>query len=246
MTTISPAVAWHELECGGYTADLPLWRRLADRQSGPILEIGAGTGRVALDLARAGNDVTALDRDQDLLDELARRAEALGASVTVACADARDFHLGERFGLLLAPMQTVQVLGGVAGRARFLACAAAHLAPGGRLAVAISEHFEFYDASRGEGALLPPPDVRERSGTVYISQPTAVRQVDGAIVLERRRERLLGHRTRTVEHHQDRLDPLTGGMLEREARAAGLHSAGRVEIGATGDHVGSLVVMLDA
>jgi SAM-dependent methyltransferase len=246
VKTISSAVVWHELECGRYTADLPLWRELAERATGSTLEIGAGTGRVAIDLAGQGHRVTALDHDHELLDELARRAEQLGAGITVAVADARDFRLDERFALILAPMQTVQVLGGASGRSRFLACAAAQLRPGGRLAVAISEHFELYDARGRDGFALPAPDVQERSGTVYISQPTAVRQVGDTIVLERRREVLAGAGGRTVELHQDRLDQLTAGRLEREAALAGLRAAGRVEIPATGDHVGSLVVMLDA
>ena len=59
--TVAPAVAWHDVECGGYRADLPLWLELAAAAGGPVLDVGAGTGRVALELARAGHDVTALD-----------------------------------------------------------------------------------------------------------------------------------------------------------------------------------------
>ena len=65
-------VVWHDLECGGYDADLPLWRELAREAAGGVLDVGAGTGRVALDLAAAGHDVTALDLDPALLDVLAR------------------------------------------------------------------------------------------------------------------------------------------------------------------------------
>ncbi len=246
MSTISSAVAWHELECGRYTADLALWESLAERRAGPILEIGAGTGRVTLHLAAQGHPVTALDRDQDLLDELARRAGDSGANVTLELADARDFQLTQRFALILAPMQTIQILGGSVGRARFLACAAAHLEPGGRLAVAITERFELYDGRRGNQTALPPPDVQERSGTVYISQPTAVRRLSQAFALDRRRETLAADGERTLELHQDLLDELSAERLEREAKSAGLHAAGRVQIPATDDHVGSLVVMLDA
>jgi 2-polyprenyl-3-methyl-5-hydroxy-6-metoxy-1,4-benzoquinol methylase len=58
---------WHGVECHGYDADLPLWLALADREAGPILDVGAGTGRVARALAAAGHDVTALDVDAELL-----------------------------------------------------------------------------------------------------------------------------------------------------------------------------------
>jgi 2-polyprenyl-3-methyl-5-hydroxy-6-metoxy-1,4-benzoquinol methylase len=60
-------VVWHDLECGSYRADLPLWRELAAREGDPILDVGAGSGRVALELAGAGHRVTALDLDPDLL-----------------------------------------------------------------------------------------------------------------------------------------------------------------------------------
>ena len=54
---------WHDLECGAYAEDLPLWRSLASTYGDPVLDVGAGTGRVALDLARRGHRVTALDRE---------------------------------------------------------------------------------------------------------------------------------------------------------------------------------------
>src|SRR5262249_37949539 len=71
-------VIWHDLECGPYTADLALWRTLADDAQGPILDVGAGSGRVTLDLARHGHTVTALDVDPDLIAALADRAAAAG------------------------------------------------------------------------------------------------------------------------------------------------------------------------
>ncbi len=42
------AVVWHDIECSAYRADLPLWRELAAEYGDPILDVGAGTGRVAL------------------------------------------------------------------------------------------------------------------------------------------------------------------------------------------------------
>src|SRR5947209_6691431 len=122
------AVIWHELECGCYDADLPLWLELAARACGPILDIGAGTGRVACVLAHAGFAVTALERERALLDALGKRDA--GGLVARVCADARDFALRRRdFRLCIVPMHTVQLFGGAEQRASFLRCAHAHLRP---------------------------------------------------------------------------------------------------------------------
>ena len=140
------AVIWHDLECGRYRADLPLWVELADRAeaprgSGPILEVGCGTGRVALELARIGHRVSALDLDGQLLGALRERAG--GLPVQTVQADARDFTLEHTaHALCIVPMQTLQLLGGAPGRARFLARAHAHLRAGGLLACAIVTELE--------------------------------------------------------------------------------------------------------
>jgi ubiquinone/menaquinone biosynthesis C-methylase UbiE len=110
---------WHDVECGGYTADLALWRELADATPDGVLDVGAGTGRVALHLARAGHAVTALDIDAELLAVLAERARAAELRIATVTADAAGFDLGERrFGLIAVPMQTLQLLPDPAARAR--------------------------------------------------------------------------------------------------------------------------------
>ncbi|MEO8688852.1 MAG: class I SAM-dependent methyltransferase, partial [Solirubrobacteraceae bacterium] len=86
-------VIWHDIECGGYAADLPLWRELAAAEAGPVLDVGAGAGRVALELARHGHAVTALDRDAALLAELEARAGAAGLELRAEVADAAGFEL---------------------------------------------------------------------------------------------------------------------------------------------------------
>jgi SAM-dependent methyltransferase len=221
---------------------LPLWRSLAKREGDPILEIGAGTGRVALDLCRHGHRVTALDSDPQLIAELRRRAH--GLELTAVHADARTFELERTFALCLVPMQTIQLLGGRAGRASFLERARRHLNPGGLLAVAIAERLDFYEVT--EEGPQPLPDVCERDGIVYSSQPTAVRAVDGRLVLERRRETVDPRGQREMEDHAISLDRLTATELEREARTVGLWPSDRATIAPTRDYAGSEVVTVRA
>ena len=236
------SVIWHDVECGGYAQDLPLWRSLAAEHGDPVLDVGAGTGRIALDLARRGHEVVALDHDPALAAELTRRAGDL--SVTAITADAREFDLGRPFALCIVPMQTIQLLGGSDGRRAFLECAKRHLQPGGLLAVAIAPELELFEVV--DGGLTPLPDIREVDGVVYSSLPTAVRADPDGFVLERRRERISVSGSRSVEQDVIRLDRLTGDELESEAQAAGLRRAGRAAVAATDDYVGSEVVLLRA
>ena len=234
-------VLWHDLECGGYAEDLPLWRELAAAAGGPLLDIGAGTGRVALDLAGRGHPVVALDREPALVAALRERAARAGAPVEAVCADARDFALGRRFPLVVVPMQTVQLLGGATGRAAFLRCARAHLEPGGLLAVALADALEGFDAEHDEP---PLPDLREVDGVVYASRPVAVRDEGEQVAIARIRETVDPGGRRTVQDDVVRLDRLDAAGLAAEAAAVALWAEPPRRIPATDEYVGSTVAML--
>jgi SAM-dependent methyltransferase len=232
-------VVWHDIECGSYDLDLPLWRELADREGSPVLDVGAGTGRVALDLARRGHEVVALDREPALLDALHERAAGLAVSAVVA--DARDFALERRFPLVVVPMQTLQLLGGREGRARFLGCARAHLAGGGLLAIALADALEAFDA---EHDLPPMPDLREVGDVLYASRPVAVRDLGDRAAIERVREVVTSDGTRTVSDDVVELDRVDADELAAEAAAFGLRAEAPRRIAATLEYVGSTVAML--
>jgi SAM-dependent methyltransferase len=232
-------VLWHDLECGGYDLDLPLWRELADREGSPVLDVGAGTGRVAIDLARRGHQVVALDRDGGLLAALRDRAG--GLDVTVVAADARAFALDRRFPLILVPMQTLQLLGGPEGRARFLACARDHLAPGGLLAAALADALEAFDAEHDHP---PVPDLREVDGVVYSSRPVAVRDLGDRAAIKRIREVVARDGSRSVSDDVVELDRVDPDVLTEEAAGFGLRAETSRRLPPTDVYVGSTVVML--
>ncbi len=244
LGTRAPTISaiWHDLECGAYVADLPLWRSLAREHDDPVLEVGAGTGRVALDLARRGHRVSALERDPALFAELQQRGR--GLELQTALGDARSFDLHCRFALCLVPMQTIQLLGGSAGRTAFLHCAVRHLDHGGVLAAALAERLEPFEASKG--SFRPPPDRCELAGALYSSRPSAVRADTEGFVLERHREILMPGGVRSTQEASVRIDALPAAQLEREALAVGLAPAGRASVPATREYAGSTVVILRA
>ena len=189
------AAIWHDVECGSYAADLPLWEELAEEHGGPVLELGCGTGRVALHLARRGHRVYGLDRDPELLDVLADRAADLSPSgvgresvgdpeprVVPVQADARSFELAESVALALAPTHLLQLLPNATARTECLRCVARALRPGGLLAASIIE-----EMPEADGAPPPLPDVREVDGWVYSSLAVEAAVGPGEIVVHRLR-----------------------------------------------------------
>jgi len=230
---------WHDLENGSYAEDLALWRELAATHGTPVLDVGAGTGRVTLDLARHGHAVVALDRSATFLAVLRERAGRL--PVGVVQADARAFSLGRRFPVIIAPMQTIQLLGGAEQRARFLACARAHLEPGGVLAVALAEALDAFDAEHDQP---PLPDLHEVDRVVFSSRPVAVIDEGERVAIHRIRETVDIHGNRTAAGDVVHLDRVSAAALAEEAAAHGLEAEEARFIPETDDYVGSTVVML--
>jgi SAM-dependent methyltransferase len=240
---VEDAVIWHDVECAFYAVDFRLWEQLAAEHPGPLLDIGCGTGRIALRLAAAGRDVTALDSEPSLVAALAARARERGLRVRAGVGDARAFDLGRSFALVIAPMQVAQLLGGAAGRADWLRCVHGHLQPGGVLAAALADPFEGIPL---EDSMPPLPDVREEDGWVYSSTPVVVRPDGDGTLVERLRQAVSPSGELTESVGVIRLDQVTPGELESEAERLGYRVLPRRSVPETDVYVGSSVVLLEA
>jgi SAM-dependent methyltransferase len=238
MSAMTASAIWHDVECGSYAADLPLWEELAERGGGPVLELGCGTGRVALHLARRGHEVVGLDCDPELLAVLEERGA--GLPLSTLAADACDFELDEPASLVLAPTHLLQLLDDSAERSESLRCIAAALRPGGLLAAAIIE-----EMPEADGAPPPLPDVREVDGWVYSSLATEVGIGPEELRVRRLRQTVSPDGALSEEPNEIRIATFAAETLESEAVACGLIPAGRHEIAPTDLHVGSIVVLLE-
>jgi SAM-dependent methyltransferase len=105
---------------------------------GPVLELGAGTGRVTLPMAAAGMSVHALDADSGMLEALRSKVAAqpqdVQARITVVHGDMRTFDLAERFALIACPFRAFLHNLTEADQLACLSRVRRHLTPAGRFA----------------------------------------------------------------------------------------------------------------
>jgi SAM-dependent methyltransferase len=117
--------------------DLNFYLSAAREYGDPILELGCGTGRVLLPLAREGSNVAGLDISEAMLArcraKLAGEKDEVRRRVQLQCGDMTDFDLDVTFRLIIIPFRPFQHLLEVEQQLACLRCAHRHLAPGGRL-----------------------------------------------------------------------------------------------------------------
>jgi SAM-dependent methyltransferase len=116
--------------------DIAYYTRLARLSRGPALEYGVGTGRIAVEMCRAGIDVTGIDASAPMLEGLARRfalePDAVQRRLSVVHGDMRSVRLRRRFPLVIAAFNTVLHLNERSDFERFFEGVRHHLSPGGR------------------------------------------------------------------------------------------------------------------
>lgn len=86
--------------------DVQLYRELLHEHGSPVLELGCGTGRVALELAREGADVVGVELSPAMLAFAEAKASRAELGLTLALGDLRSFQLDQRFALVLLTYNT--------------------------------------------------------------------------------------------------------------------------------------------
>jgi ubiquinone/menaquinone biosynthesis C-methylase UbiE len=111
----APFYDWENARTVG-RRDVPFWRRVAAGARGTVLELGCGTGRVAVPLARSGIRLVGVDRSAPMLSRAATRAAGLPARggagrLTLVRADIRALPFADgSFHMVLAPYGILQSL----------------------------------------------------------------------------------------------------------------------------------------
>ncbi len=117
--------------------DIEFYHGLCQASGGPVLEIGVGTGRIALPLAQEGMEIVGIDLFAPMLKVAQQNALAvapLSGSLKLIQADMRSFDLKRQFTVVTIPARTLLLATSEEEQIQTLCCASQHLAPDGTMA----------------------------------------------------------------------------------------------------------------
>jgi len=261
--TTPAAAIWQEVEWGHYRADLEVWERLVPAGAA-VLELGCGAGRVALRLAGRGRSVMGVDTDRELIAHLRRVAREARLDVRAEVADTLALSLDQRFGVIIAPLQLVNILA-PDERHLLLANAAAHLDPDGILAMSVISQSDLVLAlgqKPADAGILPDgsptaggwpisrtldvlPDVRQEAGWVYASRPVRLELAAEVVDVHSLRETVSPTGEHEQRTHVDRFNLVDADILVEEAAGAGLREVERLAVEPTPADAGATIVVFE-
>ena len=183
--TAAALARYYDLDLEDDPADVDMYLAFAEAADGPILELMAGSGRVAVPLAEAGHQVTAVDRDAAMLARAAAlwqrsagRAAAGGTLETIE-ADVTTLALESRFDLVIVALNSLLLLDGRDAQRKLLDVVARHLQPDGRAVIDVwlptPDDLRIYD-----GRLILDWVRTDKESGEHVAKSTAARYSSGA------------------------------------------------------------------
>jgi SAM-dependent methyltransferase len=148
-------VSMYDLFSGGglLRGDIAFYLECAERFGGPILELGAGSGRITMPLANAGYDIVGLDLSPTMLQIASGRLAAFPEAkerVVLVPGDMTEFELEQRFKLTIVAARSFQHVVTPAKQRAVLDRIRRHLLPGGHLVLDLFDpNFEMLFAVAG-------------------------------------------------------------------------------------------------
>jgi SAM-dependent methyltransferase len=160
--------------------DVDFYRGLAREAGGPVLELGCGTGRVLLPIARDGIACTGLDSSEAMLEELRRKNPP--ENLRLVAGGMESFDLApDRFALIFSAFRAFQHLLTIEDQLACLDAVRRHLAPGGLFA------FDVFAPKLERIAIFDEPEAEEarwKEDETEIIRFTAVRRDPATQVME--------------------------------------------------------------
>ena len=200
----APFYDWENAQTLG-RRDVPFWRRLASIAGGPVLELGCGTGRVSLPLARAGVELVGIDRSAPMLArargqiaKLPNRRIADSLSLRLVRGDIRALPFDARsFAMVVAPYGILQSLIQPRDLAATLASVARVVAPGGTFGIDLVPDVPKWREYENRVQL------RGRAGNRQLTLIESVRQDPARCLTTFEQRYVERHGDRTREHRFD-------------------------------------------
>lgn len=128
---------WHE----DFHDDVEFYLRLAERTGGPVLECMSGTGRVLIPFARAGFEITGVDRSATMMDRCTTKVSFERADVQQRIelhhGDVEDIKLDRKYRLAFMPFNSFLHLLTTADQEKALHNVRDHLEDGGLFSFAV-------------------------------------------------------------------------------------------------------------
>jgi SAM-dependent methyltransferase len=146
------------------TEDVPFYLEEARRTGGPVVELGIGTGRIAVPIAADGIRVIGVDSSRAMLEVCTERAALAGAVLDLRLGDLREPPVDELVPLVICPFRSLLHMHSDDDRRRALRAARRLLAPGGRFV------FDVFTPSR--------EDIEETHGRWLEREPEIYERAD--------------------------------------------------------------------
>ena len=127
--------AHYDAQHKGFEVDIPFYIKRVEEFGDPVLELASGTGRVTIELAKKGIDITGLEISEAMLGQAKKKAKELNLNIDWVLADCRDFSLDRKYALVIFPYNAIAHLHDLESIEACFAKVREHLVDGGHFII---------------------------------------------------------------------------------------------------------------